>query len=60
MDVLEVILGFIIGFAVENACFELTHHYYCYKNKGDCNKCNDWSCPRQHQLYKKSKNRNRL
>lgn len=26
---------------------ELTHHHYCKKNKGDCSKCKDWSCPRQ-------------
>ncbi len=40
-----------IGFFVENGCFELTHHYYCWKNKGKCESCKDWSCPRKVYMY---------
>lgn len=49
---MKFILCLIVGFSVENACFELTHHYYCWKNKGNCKNCKDWSCPRQHYLDK--------
>lgn len=50
---MRLVILFLIGFFVELGWFELTHHYYCFKNKGHCKNCKDWSCPRKVYLYEK-------
>lgn len=49
---LRIIVCLVVGFMFENSLFEFTHHYYCWKNKGKCSSCKDWSCPRKQYFDK--------
>lgn len=40
------VIGLLYAFMCEMTFFYFTHKFYCFKNKGNCNKCNCWSCPR--------------
>lgn len=52
MSFKDFILLLPIFYITDCGLFELTHHYYCKKNKGCCENCKDWSCFRYQYLNK--------
>ncbi len=47
---MEFVLFLVVILIYSCGNFEIIHWIYCKKNKGNCYKCNDWSCCRQHYL----------
>lgn len=45
-----IILVIYISYIQEEFLFYITQKFYCKKNKGNCNLCNNWSCPRKKYL----------